>query len=215
MDWVRAFNRSVVEEGTSSMMLKRLKQAWKRDRLGVLGVGLLLAAPALWAMPFLVVQVPTSGYSEGYDLIVQEFWQALPVSKSLAGTNNALDITLSWFPSERIPTVALLISFAMTLFLVRWMGPPRVALERIKQAWKGDRLGLLGVGSAITAFLLWALPVGYSMCNINFLNNCISGGLLYISNDRDGGQAFLTPERIEAVGAFLALAVILLLLRRR
>lgn len=49
MDWVRAFNRSVEEEGTNSMMVKRLKQAWKRDRLGVLGVGSAVVAFVLWA----------------------------------------------------------------------------------------------------------------------------------------------------------------------
>jgi hypothetical protein len=32
-------------------------------------------------------------------------------------------------------------------------------LKRFKQAWKRDRLGVLAIGSAVVAFLMWALPV--------------------------------------------------------
>lgn len=196
-------------------MLKRLKHAWKGDRTLVFGIALLLMALAFWAVPLLVVRVPESRYSTDYELVIQEFWQALPVSTSLAGTNNTLEITFWWFSSRRIPAMALLISFAVAVFIIRWIGSPHLALESIKRAWENDRLGVLGIVSAFTAFTLWALPVGYAGCNHFSPNNCVRGGLLYIRDEQDGGQAFFTPERIESVGAFLVLSVILLLLRRR
>jgi hypothetical protein len=88
-------------------------------------------------------------------------------------------------------------------------------LKRLKQAWKRaeqayvragwspnfasvqrDPLAALGIGSAAVAFLLWAIPgadcfgSGYS-CNIEWFS----------------------PERLPAVAAFLALSVILLIVR--
>ena len=66
-------------------------------------------------------------------------------------------------------------------------------VKRVKQA-KYDWLGVLGVGSAFVAFVLWAW-------------------------DYEGvggtGPGWFSTERLPAIGAFLALAVILLLLRRR
>jgi hypothetical protein len=58
----------------------------------------------------------------------------------------------------------------------------------VKHAWKYDRLAVLGVASAVTAFVLWAYP--------------------------DYGAMF-SAARLPAIAAFLALAFILLLLRRR
>lgn len=68
-------------------------------------------------------------------------------------------------------------------------------LKRLKQAWKQDRLGVLGVGSAVVAFVLWALPHQVS--------------------ERCCRPELFTLERLPAIVAFLVLAVILLLLRRR
>ena len=69
-------------------------------------------------------------------------------------------------------------------------------LKRLQQAWKRDRLGVLGVGSAVLSFLVLALPVR-------------GGGLV-------GNRLFwFTTENKEPMAAFLALAFVLLLLRRR
>ena len=87
-------------------------------------------------------------------------------------------------------------------------------LKRLEQEWKRDRLGVLGVGSALVAFALWALPVGY-YCTYTSTTGCVAGALVYIRVGEGEGDAFFTPERLPAIGAFLALAVILLLLRRR
>ncbi len=87
-------------------------------------------------------------------------------------------------------------------------------MKRLKQAWKRDQLGVLGVGSAVAAFVFWGFPVGY-YCTFSSASGCIKDGLLYISNGEGGGNAYFTPERLPVIGAFLALAVILLLLRRR
>jgi hypothetical protein len=62
-----------------------------------------------------------------------------------------------------------------------------------------DLLAVLGVGSAVVAFLLWAWP-GCSLYN----------ALLMCSH-----EAWFSLARLPAVAAFLALSFILLLLRRR
>jgi hypothetical protein len=211
MDWVRAFGRSVVEEDTSSMMLKRLKQAWKSDRLGVLGVGSILAALMLWAFPMLHVLVPAEP-KRGY--VAQELWESLPVSKNLAGGNDALDIYLNWFPPERIPAVVALFATAITLWLFRGLGKPREAYERMKRSWRRDRLGVMGVGSALLAFALWAFPVEY-YCTSLSPTGCVAGALVYIRDGQGSGDAFFTPERLPAIAAFVVLGAFLLLLRRR
>ena len=63
-----------------------------------------------------------------------------------------------------------------------------------------DRLAVLGVGSAVVAFLLWAFPVW-----------CGSIAAL----PEPYCQDFFSTERLPFVAAFFALAVISLLLRRR
>jgi len=84
-------------------------------------------------------------------------------------------------------------------------------LKRFKQAWKRDRLGVLGVGAAVVAFAFWAFP--------NW--ECSAGeriryapGLQFRCIETRFFDAF-SDERLPFAGAFLALAVILLLLRRR
>jgi hypothetical protein len=127
-------------------------------------------------------------------------------------------------------------------------------LKRFKQAWKRDRLGVLGVGSAALTLALFSLPqlfsgrgywfpvhfgtyeyiiedlygrvdtiqvtiVGLLFPIISFHQckpgasslDCDSEGIRVTSYDWFTQWEF----RLPAIGAFLALAVILLLLRRR
>lgn len=90
-------------------------------------------------------------------------------------------------------------------------------LKRLKQAWKRDRLGVLGVGSAVLAFLFWIIPVrgvwaalgdeppywDFKWQSAGFFDHWASDWLWF------------SLERLPAIFAFLALAFILLLLRRR
>ncbi len=59
-----------------------------------------------------------------------------------------------------------------------------------------DTLAVLGVGSAVVAFLLWAWPEYYEPGNFS-------------------RSLFFEAERLPAVAVFLALSLILLLLRSR
>jgi hypothetical protein len=117
-------------------------------------------------------------------------------------------------------------------------------LKRFNQAWKRDRLGVLGVGAAVVAFGLWAFPIrvycGYVIGTLfgvgdgrhNFCDEipywetaAINGNLRIFPlgsidglADGVGGEistTFFTSERLPAIAAFLAIAFILLLLRRR
>jgi hypothetical protein len=67
-----------------------------------------------------------------------------------------------------------------------------------------DRLAVLGVGSAVVAFLLWAVPARV----------CWWGGSQNYPQPFCG-QEFFTLDRLPFAAAFLALSFILLLLRRR
>jgi hypothetical protein len=116
-------------------------------------------------------------------------------------------------------------------------------LKRFKQAWKRDRLGVLGVSSAVAAFVLWAAPVKF-VCFVTYDRDpgfvyepaCSSWGSAYTAWFESGARfseyfepeywsnigpfsdryvAWFTSERLIAVGLLFALAVILLLLRRR
>ena len=94
--------------------------------------------------------------------------------------------------------------FEMVIVAVAAFGFILIALEKV--GWLDsirtfvlrDPLAVLGVGSAAFAFLLWAwlgcLPSS-------------SGGCLRVE--------WFSPERLPAVAVFSALALILLLLRRR
>lgn len=74
--------------------------------------------------------------------------------------------------------------------MVWWFAIPLTFLQR-------DPLAVIGIGAAVVAFLLWAMPY----CGL-FLGTYFC-------------ERPLTPERLPAAASFLALAVILLLLRRR
>ena len=125
-------------------------------------------------------------------------------------------------------------------------------LKRLQQAWKRDRLGVLGVGSAVVALLLWALPpltpsvVGVGqfwpihfgttpteVCDSFGSTNCTRAqstviGLVFIVVQvvtRQNVDPWFNvwgynwfsqgATNLPAIAAFLALAFILLLLRRR
>jgi hypothetical protein len=62
--------------------------------------------------------------------------------------------------------------------------------------WNRDPLAVFGVGSVVVAFLLWAWPEYYEPGNFS-------------------RSLFFEAERHPAVAVFLALSLILLLLRRR
>jgi hypothetical protein len=74
----------------------------------------------------------------------------------------------------------------------------RRALSPFSSLWKRDPLAIAGLGSAAFAFLLWAWLGCVPSSN---------SGCLY--------EDWFSPERLPAVAVFLALSLILLLLRRR
>ena len=107
-------------------------------------------------------------------------------------------------------------------------------MKRLKQAWKRDRLGVLGVGSAVLALITFALPrqgLTYGFYNFcegqnNFYSvlrvfvfdfhwgvNCSSGDFFWWGFGEDWLNSW--EGRLPIIGAFIALALILLLLRRR
>ena len=77
--------------------------------------------------------------------------------------------------------------------LLRWVSSMFAFVQR-------DPLAVLGVGSAVVAFLFWAIPGTY--CSDS--QNSFSCSSLWFSS-----------ERLPASAAFVALSFILLLLRRR
>ena len=90
-------------------------------------------------------------------------------------------------------------------------------MKRLKQAWKRDRLGVLGVGAAVGAFVLWAFPKkslceGMSCREVDFW--VIGQPNLLGELPRDSWYWF-TDVRLPAIAAVLALSFVLLLLRRR
>ena len=100
-------------------------------------------------------------------------------------------------------------------------------LKRLKQAWKRDRLGVLGIASAVVAFLFWAWPV-LGSCKPLMNNTAIDWGYIdgtalipgscYALFNEEFGWAtdnYFTLDRLPFAAAFLALAFVLLLLRRR
>ncbi len=89
-------------------------------------------------------------------------------------------------------------------------------MKRFKQAWKRDPLGVLGVGSAVLAFALWAFPK-WECDSVEYIYNAGQPGW-HPGQVRCTAQRFFdafSDERLPIAGAFLALAVIMLLLRRR
>ena len=90
-------------------------------------------------------------------------------------------------------------------------------LKQLKQAWKRDRLGVLGVGSAVAAALMIVLPaeifvMGDQIGETPSFNGSISfpiygPGYSYIE--------WFSTERLPEAAVFGFVSVILLLLRRR
>ena len=93
-------------------------------------------------------------------------------------------------------------------------------MDRLRELWKRDQLGVLGVASVIVAFLTWAFPVR-GMLNYGLLQTRVLPDYIqsfgYFENIVIWELQFFwfTSERQEVVVAFLALAFVLLLLRRR
>jgi hypothetical protein len=75
--------------------------------------------------------------------------------------------------------------------------------EKLEKAWKRDPLAVLGVGSAVVAFLLWAVPTPV------FCVGTAAGSRWQC------GQEYFSEDRLPFAAAFIALSFILLLLRRR
>lgn len=99
-------------------------------------------------------------------------------------------------------------------------------LDKLKQAWKRERLAVLGVGAAALAFLLWATPspsFGISLSQYSCENGA-SGGSAYslivvqvisgcLDNRYDkviGAEGWFTLERLPAIVSSLALGALLL-----
>ena len=85
-------------------------------------------------------------------------------------------------------------------------------LNQLKQAWKRDRLGVLGVGSAISALLLWALPINcdpyFGDCRLDIHPPWVYGWFL-VSDE------YNLYSEVQWIAVLFALAIVLLLLRRR
>ncbi len=77
--------------------------------------------------------------------------------------------------------------------------------KQLKKFWANDRLGVIGVGSGLVAFALWALPVG---C---YSRGCYFGNFIG-SFELVDGFGDLVPESLW-VGAFLVISFLTLLLR--
>ncbi len=91
-------------------------------------------------------------------------------------------------------------------------------LTRLKQAWKRDRLGVLGVGSAVVAILLIILPAEVVWSNERWQWVIpLGGGEQYLSPEYTSGvySAWFTFERAPFSAILGLIAVLLLLLRRR
>lgn len=82
----------------------------------------------------------------------------------------------------------------------RLTAPAVYLFGKFKQAWKHDPLAVLGLSAAASAFMLWAIP-GADCCQGSDYTSCSS--------------AWFSPERLPAVAGFLAVTLVLLLLRRR
>jgi hypothetical protein len=193
-------------------MLKRLKQAWKRDRLGVLGVVTAVAGFAFWAWPS--------------RFCLRNEW----VLEPWPGTYRCLEYQIDAFRLERLPVAGAFFTLAVSLLVFRRRKAAGVFVRRLMQAWKRDRLGVLGIASAVVAFLFWAFPVrGFTFCNWStkwvdgksyqeFLGCKFNAKGFF--DDLSGVSetiylSWFTIERLPVVISFLVLGAFLLLLRRR
>ena len=111
---------------------------------------------------------------------------------------------LEWF--VELPTISVIL-FATGVLIMLAAFLPLGKLwsdsKMLKQVWGRDRLGVLGVGSALIAFVLWAFP------------HEASRGHAVFSLPQTWRLEMFSTARLPAIAAFLALAFILLLLRRR
>ena len=89
-------------------------------------------------------------------------------------------------------------------------------LKRLQQAYKRDRLGVLGVSSAGVAVLLIGLPaeIYHSGGQIGEIES-IHGGTIPLYAQGHTYLEWFSTERLPAASVFGFISVILLLLRRR
>ena len=113
--WTRALS-------LSPSKMKRLKQAWTRHRLGVLGVGSALVAFVLWAVPLSLagvgLQLSTVACVGGYEqvgslslVLVRIYFGCGPSEFAWA--------SYGWFQTDRIPAALCFLAIAAYLFWQR------------------------------------------------------------------------------------------------
>ena len=114
-------------------MLNRLKQAWKRDRLGVLGIGAAVVALVLWSWPLFGQYREDCTYEDKGDLLIPisckqgEFMQIDLITvhptwlfrddRNFFLFQDGLDWV--WFPFDRLPVAATVLALAFILLLLR------------------------------------------------------------------------------------------------
>ena len=88
--------------------------------------------------------------------------------------------------------------------LVRWVRT--LVPKPLFQLWQHDQLAVLGVGSALVAFILWAWPIEGEGAWVGFwlFGNIGIGSL----------PLMFSPDRLPFIVAFVVLGAFLLLLRR-
>jgi hypothetical protein len=107
-------------------MLKRFKQAWKRDRLGVLGVGSAIVSMLLWVTPINLKGIGTETFSCSYgiqgsgtatDLFVVTIYDRCSPIERVNGIS--LSWAENWFQFDRLPAMLFFLALAGILFLQR------------------------------------------------------------------------------------------------
>ena len=86
-------------------------------------------------------------------------------------------------------------------------------MSRIKQAWKRDRLGVLGVGIVLAGFIVWASPLVFVYCGGDPVY--FSVGLPIRINLGCANFQVFNPWNFPAFATSLVIGGFLLLLRRR
>lgn len=105
-------------------MLKRLNQAWKRDRLGVLGVGSALVAAAVWGFPVRYLCDIGLSWSQSFGCVQWPYFEKMLWFAGFWWSENILDVRyvkyeISWFTTERLPAIAAFLVLAVILLLLR------------------------------------------------------------------------------------------------
>ena len=114
-------------------------------------------------------------------------------------------------------SIASATSLALFRFCLASLSLDGQVLKQLKQAWKRDRLGVLGVGSAVAAALMIVLPAeiyvtGDQIGETPSFNGSVSFPIY------GPGYSYLewfSTERLPEAAVFGFVSVILLLLRRR